>query len=372
VRVETPIEPRDRRSDAAAAAPRGAVGRIAALAHRGGLTDRILRWQRTDRLTVLCYHRVAEPEPGRFQGFRTNISATPQGFREQIAYLARHFTPIALHDLHAFLAQGRTLPPRPVLVTFDDGYRDNGTVAWPILRALGVPAAVFLATDHVGTDRPFVWDYAAACIEGCERPAADLPLLGARSLSTPAARQAALTQWMEALKAEPDAAKGSHAEALATALGIAPPADLFQGLTLSWDEVRRLCADGLEFGGHTRSHPVLTRMPDAAARGEFAGSHARLARETGRAPVAFAYPNGRRSDFTAAHEAMARDAGYAFAFSMEPGPLALDAVARAPFAIRRIYVGLDDDLPRFALKLAGAARLRARVRGPTQGGTSPA
>lgn len=338
------------------------AARINAHCHRTGLTDLLAAWRCRDHLTVLCYHRVAEPDPDRFQGFRTNISATPRGFRAQIEYLARRFSPITLADLRAFVQEGRSLPPRPALVTFDDGYRDNGEVAWPILRACGVPAAVFLATDHIGTGRPFIWDLAAYCFEATARTHADLPLLGPTHLDARRTREAALVRWVERLKRQPDDAKWGLARDLAAALRIAPPESAFRNLTLDWDAVVRLADEGVAFGGHTRTHPILARMPPAAARMEFTGSRDRIARETGRVPFAFAYPNGTRADFGPEHEAMARDAGYALAFSMEPGPLTLAAVTRAPLSIRRLYVGLDDDLPRLSAKIAGAARLRARLR----------
>jgi len=145
-------------------------------------------------------------------------------------------------------------------------------------------------------------------------------------------------------------------------LAVVVPNAAFSGLYLSWDDVRRLASEGLEFGGHTRTHPILTTMPLDEAREEITGSHERISAELGRPPVAFAYPNGSRMDFTREHEAAVRQSGYSLAFSLEPGPIALTKARQRPMAIRRIYVGFKDDMPRFAAKLAGAWQFGAFLR----------
>ena len=79
-------------------------------------------------------------------------------------YLRANYDPITLRDLVAWLDRGHPLPPRPALVTFDDGYRDNAEVAWPIMRERGVPAVIFLATDYIGTGQPFIGTSRPTCL----------------------------------------------------------------------------------------------------------------------------------------------------------------------------------------------------------------
>src|SRR5436190_24399210 len=85
-----------------------------------------------DRLTVLVYHRVADVHSPDFRYFRPNVSASPDLFRQQMAFVARHFNVIDLALLRESILHDCRLPPRPLLVTFDDGYVDNYTYAYPI------------------------------------------------------------------------------------------------------------------------------------------------------------------------------------------------------------------------------------------------
>ena len=99
------------------------------------------------------------------------ISATPASFAAQIAMVARHFDPVSLPDVLASLDDPARLPPRAVLVTFDDGYRDFAAHAWPVLRAASVPATMFVATG-AATDpsTPFWWDRLWAAVQASARP----------------------------------------------------------------------------------------------------------------------------------------------------------------------------------------------------------
>ena len=95
---------------------------------------------RRGRLSILIYHRVlARDDPFAPWG----IGA--EGFTAQMAALRNHFNVIPLSEAIARLRSG-SLPPRAAAVTFDDGYRDNLTVALPILRRYGIPATVFVAS----------------------------------------------------------------------------------------------------------------------------------------------------------------------------------------------------------------------------------
>src|SRR6185295_13403099 len=114
-------------------------------------------------LTVVNYHRIDDPHRRDFDSFKPNVSATPDDFNEQMDYLAKWFNVISLLDLIEWLDGHKNLPPYAALITFDDGYLDNYTAAFPILRQHDFPALIFLTTEHIGTDAPFYWDMAAYC-----------------------------------------------------------------------------------------------------------------------------------------------------------------------------------------------------------------
>src|SRR6185437_9715531 len=125
-------------------------------------------------LVVVNYHRVGDREatpydPGVY-------SATPELFEEQIRFLRRRLRPVTLEEAAAFLAGRLRLGRAGVLVTFDDGYLDNYTTAFPLLRRHGVPAVFFLPTAFIGTGRLAWWDAIAYLVKhGPPRFAVEYP-----------------------------------------------------------------------------------------------------------------------------------------------------------------------------------------------------
>jgi peptidoglycan/xylan/chitin deacetylase (PgdA/CDA1 family) len=98
------------------------------------------------RVPILMYHYISTP-PADADIYRVDLSVPPDLFRQHLAYLAAEgYTAITLGDLGAALAQGAPLPPRPVILTFDDGYADNYTAAFPLLREFGFTGTFFVMT----------------------------------------------------------------------------------------------------------------------------------------------------------------------------------------------------------------------------------
>lgn len=335
---------------------------LAAAAHRGGLFPAAGALFGGRRLTVLAYHRVADHDSAGFDTYRRNVSATPQEFRQQMDYVAEHFHPVSLEQVEAAVGGGPRLPRRPLLVTFDDGYRDNLTAALPVLRDRGIPMAVFLATGFIGGDRPFSWDLAAWCFHHTAFPGADLPMVGERSWATAEERQRVLGSWLEALKRLPDTVREEAIGALPERLGVVVPPDAFRGLCLSWDDVRRMAVEGVAIGAHTERHPILTRVPIDRARMEVTGSKHRLEEELGRPVRAFAYPNGGRADLDEATVRLLDEAGYRLGFTLWPGPERPGAARRSPLTLRRVYVHHGDHPARFAANVHGVPRLLRAAR----------
>jgi peptidoglycan/xylan/chitin deacetylase (PgdA/CDA1 family) len=330
----------------------------------------ILRFLSRNRLTVICYHRVLRTDDERFQGYKPTISASQEAFTQQMDYLRANYDPISLKDLVAAVDDGHRLPPRPVLVTFDDGYRDNAEVAWPIMRERGVPVVIFLATDHIGTGKPFIWDLAAYLFARAADASIDVPLIGLTRLATEADRDAATAAWVNAMKRLPGSARSEAISELAKVLRIElPEPDTFRHLYMDWSDVAELARHGVDFGGHTCSHPILTRITVDVARSEIETSIRRVNEAVGRGTLGFAYPNGSFEDYSVTHEEAVAGSGVPVAFSLEPGPMRISELSKDRMRIRRIYVGAHESMPRFVAKLMGAARLsqafrQSRIGGP--------
>lgn len=263
-------------------------------------------------LTILIFHRVLPA----FDPLRPG-EAVAATFDLRMQFIARHFAVLPLHEAVARLQRG-SLPPRACCITFDDGYADNLTVALPILQRYRLPATVFVATGYLDGGRMFN-DAVIDAITRTEGPVLDLRDLGLgqHPLASIEERRAVVSTILEHLKYKPPTERATDVETLLrlTACGTLP-----QDIMLTSEQVRELSNYGVEIGGHTVAHTILTTLDDDGARQEMALGKQKLEAITGRPVRTFAYPNGRpRRDYAARHVAMAREAGFELAVSTESG-----------------------------------------------------
>lgn len=307
-------------------------------------------------LTVLSYHRVGDISQNALLTYKPNISASKSEFARQMYHIKKKYNVIGCEHLIAWLDEKLALPERAALVTFDDGYYDNLSNAYPILNALEIPAIIFLATDFIGSSVPFYWDYVAYCFGQTSRKDANLPMIGKTSWPSSDDREKVMLQWIREVKKVPDSLKQNYILRLPGLLDMKVPEDAFSKLYLNWDQVRQLSQNGLEFGSHTASHPILTRIDSISVRTELWKSKIKIEKELGKPVNAFAYPNGQKNDFSKETIKLIKDVGMKVAFSLLPGPTRYNTVKKNPFSIRRINISNKDTFPRFLAKLGGVAR----------------
>jgi peptidoglycan/xylan/chitin deacetylase (PgdA/CDA1 family) len=108
-------------------------------------------------LPILTYHRIDRPAP-REPAMERRLTVAPADFAAQMRWLAAHgYHGVTERQVYDAVAHGRELPPRPVLVTFDDGYRDVLTYAVPVLERLHFPATAFVITNRTGDGAGGPW-----------------------------------------------------------------------------------------------------------------------------------------------------------------------------------------------------------------------
>jgi peptidoglycan/xylan/chitin deacetylase (PgdA/CDA1 family) len=104
---------------------------------------------RTARVPILMYHYISVP-PADADQYRLDLSVTPWDLDAQLGWLAANgYHSITLHDLLYHLTLGWPLPEKPVIITFDDGYRDAYENAFPILKKYGLIGTFFIITDRI-------------------------------------------------------------------------------------------------------------------------------------------------------------------------------------------------------------------------------
>lgn len=110
--------------------------------------------QRQVRVPILMYHHIEDPPPDA-NVFRRDLSVPPARFEAQLRFLAEQgYQSITLNDLALHLTVGKPLPPKPIILTFDDGYIDAYTYAFPLLKQYGFVGTFFLVTGYIDSHNP--------------------------------------------------------------------------------------------------------------------------------------------------------------------------------------------------------------------------
>lgn len=269
------------------------------------------------RLSVMIFHRIL-PEPDPLLPYEITI----QQFRKEIAALAKHFTILPLGEGLRRLHDG-TLPAFSLCLTFDDGYRDNYTLAMPVLREHGVSATFFIASGYL--DSGIMWNDALLDIvrrwphDEIDLTDWGIPKYRMESLLDRRTTWQSLFKWMRRI--------GSRGRSeLLDRMARQMPAGLATDLMLTREQVKGLHAQGMEIACHTRSHPILTRISDQAVRNEIMESRTDL-EELTQSPVRFfAYPNGVPGDDYGDREMkIVAECGFEAAFSTAWGVVTKDS-----------------------------------------------
>lgn len=240
-------------------------------------------------LLVLNYHRIGNPACTPWD--HDLWSATTEEFDWQISYLKQHFDLIGPSDLEYAKAHPRG---RHVMISFDDGYRDNYEAAFPVLKSHGVPATFFLATGFL--DEPHIswWDEIAWMIRTTTRDFLD----GSGWLKDPILidhldPQVTIRKLLKIYKSLQNDRTSEFLQWLSEETGNGRcPTRLAINQWMTWDMVREMRNLGMHFGAHTVNHPILTRIPVEKQLWEITQSRKRLEEELGEPVKIFSYPVG--------------------------------------------------------------------------------
>jgi peptidoglycan/xylan/chitin deacetylase (PgdA/CDA1 family) len=217
------------------------LGRAAAFA---GMYSRRFR----SSMTIVAFHRVNDSQA------QDGLTCSPDKFLAFCKFFQQHFRVVPLSHQVAACRTGRDMGGT-LSITFDDGYRDNFTVAAPVLRELGLPATFFVTTSFIGSRTIPPWD----------------------------AHLAVPPSWM------------------------------------TWDHLRALQAQGFEIGCHTDTHIDMGSAAPGTIRAELAISKRKIREELGVAPELFAYPFGGREHITEISRSLVREASFTCCASCHGG-----------------------------------------------------
>ncbi len=265
-------------------------------------------------------------------------------------FIRRYFDLPPLNDIVAAVASNSHIKRPTALVTFDDGYRDNYELAFPILKSCKVPAVFFVPTDFV--DRPSLpwWDRIAFVVKQSRTDIIEMkfPEQIAFDLRT-TPRKHVVKKILDLYKQHRGRDERKFISHLEEQAKISPPPHvLAHRWIITWDEIRNMISAGMSIGSHTHTHGILGGMDEATQARELRESKTILERETGQPITTLAYPVGSTTAFNEITKRLAKEIGYSLAFSYYGGvnwPEHTD-----PFDIRRIGVEANESMSLFRTK----------------------
>jgi peptidoglycan/xylan/chitin deacetylase (PgdA/CDA1 family) len=322
-----------------------------------GMNALALRLNRNGML-VLGYHSILEeplPQPFRYHH-------TAREFQQHLNWLSQHCEPVGLEGMERWFHGEWTGSRPPAVITFDDGYRNNSSLAADLLTRAGMPAIFFLSTGYVGTDKVLWPDELFVRIARWANDSIRTPDGSSVSLPTAAPEKEALTfRILQSCKNSPEGRRIEYLEYLRAggpdvAVKLHPQAQDF----MSWDEARDLARRGFELGSHTVTHPLLSRIPAVQLKQELESSRATIEARTGARCIAIAYPNGTVADYNPEVLSAVEQSGYRWGFIVSGRWNQRGAGGTVPgrFTIDRIVPPGHVDTDTFSFYASGMTGLR--------------
>ena len=248
-----------------------------------GLSKQLLtRASGTSRLSILIYHRVLD----KADAFHTEIPDI-NAFSWQMELLHRYYNVIPLSEALEQL-QTNQLQPESACVTFDDGYADNYLNALPVLEQWNIPATFFVASGFL--DGGMMWnDIVLEGIRHHYENHLDLTPVGLKRYEMGDVAQR--RQLAEHLLADIKYLSSTQRDEVTSFIKEQTLQRLPDNLMMTTEQLQALHASGMEIGGHTVNHPILSSLSQAEAEHEiYQGRQQLSSRLDGAAIRYFAYP----------------------------------------------------------------------------------
>lgn len=299
----------------------------------------ILRQFQKKRVIILMYHRFSQkPEPFKIQ---------QSIFENQIKFLKKKYNFISLKHYSEVLNEKRDdLPDNPIIITIDDGYKDNYTFAYPILKKYSIPATIFLTIDFI-THKSWLWSNKLEYILKNSQFSEFEFTLNGKSVQF---RVDSFKNWHVAqlalfnhCRTVTDEEKNKLLNELAKHLKVNVPEKTlgdFQALT--WDQIMEMKNNGIDFGSHSCSHPILSRLSLKKMVHEIVDSKKKIEWKLKEEVISFCYPNGRPEDINDSVIEMTQKAGYSCAVTTING--VNNAKNTERFLLKRLSLSTDNKI----------------------------
>jgi len=289
-----------------------------------------------NKLLILNYHRIRPNDPQFSTPFDDGVyNLDADEFARQVKWLKSNTQIMSEKDLLDHKQDGFFIAPKTsapcVVITFDDGYLDTYTLAYPILKYYEVPAILFVATQMVRDRQMAWWDVIAYLIKRCAKP---FIRFGGRQFPLGDERKEAIAFFLLRMKQE----KYEHTKYLLSELSEAcevalPAPELQDKEILAWKEIREMAQHHIAIGSHTHTHRVLSTLSPAAQKEEMILSKLMIEENLGQPVLSISYPVGEPHYITVETSVIASVSGYLLGFTTNTG--VNDWKSIQPYGVKR-------------------------------------
>jgi peptidoglycan/xylan/chitin deacetylase (PgdA/CDA1 family) len=248
-------------------------------------------------LYIVGYHRLSENISDKSVHV---LAVTQKNFEDHVRYYKKNFEIISLHEVNDVLQQSK-LKKNYLVITFDDGYRDNYTLGKDIFKKFKISPTIFLTANHIEQRRPFWTDVVESIVHKSEVTMLELDILnikGRFNLSTYEEKVKLAELIKNEIKKYDEETKHRTIAQLANTCNVSPSLD--DSLVMDWQEANELSKLGVTMGSHTMNHPTLSKIIIKHADCELRESKHLIEQRLQRNVDHFAYPYGKHSDYTEA------------------------------------------------------------------------
>ena len=292
----------------------------ASLLNKSGMLRYLLKLQgfcrrNKNSFRILFYHRI-----NNYKDPFTINSVSVSDFKNQMKYIAKSYNVLSLEQIYTRITQNENLPDHCLAITFDDGYEDNYTNAFPILKKYDLPATIFLTAGCIDS-RAYLWfDQILYAFKTTGNDNIVLPWNGKiiRIITTEQKLHTAHLV-LEYLKKTGNTERIRLIDLIVNELGISSGRNIISNASLlDWSQIREMSRHKISFGSHTMTHPILTNISEEQLQWELESSRKIIEKQTGKPVYFIAYPNGQPSDYNDSVIQSLKQSGYRAAMTTEP------------------------------------------------------
>lgn len=299
---------------------RGKKEQLADLLFNTRLIEILCRFTAHNKVVVLNYHRIRPDSATAATPFDDGVfTVKADQFSQQMNWLKRHTRILSENELIDQITTNNYQKSKcpSVVITFDDGYQDHYSIAYPILRSLQIPATFFITTEIIGERKLYWWDVVAYLIKKCRKPSI---VINGHEYTLQNNRLKIIADIQRQMKGHSRERIRHHIRFISEAAEMDLPSDELQDRELlTQDQIREMAEHHMTMGSHTHSHQALSCLADREHEAELMVSKELLEQTTGQAVQSVAYPFGIYQFVPPSIQDTARKCGYRLGFMSSLG-----------------------------------------------------